>query len=170
MQGEVDVRKRIYDCIASSPGLHFREIQRRLGLATGSVDYHLHFLHRQGLIREERVGKFVRYYAYTKTFEQEEKDVLALLRQNRIRHILVYLLEKKRANALDIANSLGISPSTLSWYLKQLTEKGVIAQKKKGRFRYYSVVEKEKIAKYLILHKASFLDEIVDRFIEAWEE
>lgn len=170
MQGEVDVRKRIYDCIASSPGLHFREIQRRLGLATGSVDYHLHFLHRQGLIREERVGKFVRYYAYTKTFEQEEKDVLALLRQNRIRHILIYLLEKKRANALDIAKTLAISPSTLSWYLKQLTEKGVIAQRKKGRFRSYSVVEKEKIAKYLILHKASFLDEIVDRFIEAWEE
>lgn len=170
MHGEVDVRKKIYDCIASSPGLHFREIQRRLGLATGSVDYHIHFLHRQGLIREERVGKFVRYYAYTKTFEQEEKDVLSLLRQNRIRHILVYLLEKKKANALDIAKTLAISPSTLSWYLKRLTEKGVIAQRKKGRFRYYSVVEKEKITKYLIIHKNSFLDEIVDRFIEAWEE
>ncbi len=168
--GEVDVRKRIYDLIVSSPGLHFREIQRRLVLATGSVDYHLHFLHRQGMIREERTGKFVRYYPYTKTFEQEEKDVLSLLRQNRVRHILVHLLEKKKANALDIANTLGISPSTLSWYLKQLTEKNVITQKKKGRFRYYSVVDREKIMKYLIMHRSSFLDEIVDRFIEAWEE
>ena len=94
------------------------------------------------------------------------------LRAHETRHDLVcrLLLEKKKANALDIANSLGISPSTLSWYLKQLTEKNVISQRKKGRFRYYSVVDKEKIMKYLIMHKSSFLDDVVDRFIEAWEE
>jgi len=167
---EIDARRRIYDCIVSSPGLHFREIQRRLSLATGSLDYHIHFLEKNGMIRKEKTGKFVRYYAYTKTWEQEEKDVLALLRQSKIRHILVFLIEKKRANAQQISINVGISPSTLSWYLKQLTEKGIITQTKRGRFRFYRVVDSAKIVKYLILHKSSFLDSIVDRFIDAWSE
>lgn len=167
---EIDARRRIYECVVASPGLHFREIQRRLALATGSLDYHLHFLEKNGMLRKERIGKFVRYYAYTKTWEQEEKDVLALLRQNNIRHILIFLIEKKKANAQQISMNVGISPSTLSWYLKQLTEKGVIAQTKRGRFRFYRAVEPEKIVKYIIMHKSSFLDDIVERFITAWGE
>ncbi len=167
---EVDTRRRIYECVAASPGLHFREIQRRLALATGSLDYHLHYLEKNGLIRKERIGKFARYYTYTKPWEQEEKDVLTLLRQKNVRHILIFLIEKKRANAQSIAENVGVSPSTLSWYLKQLAEKGVITQTKRGRFRFYKVVDKEKIVKYVIMHKSSFLDEIVDRFIETWSE
>ena len=170
MMPEIDARRRIYECVVASPGLHFREIQRRLALATGSLDYHLHFLERHGMIRKERVGKFVRYYAYTKTWEQEEKDVLALLRQRNIRHILIFLIERKRANAQQIANNVGISPSTLSWYLKQLSERGIITQTKRGRFRYYRVVDSTTIVKYLIVHKSSFLDDIVERFIDAWTE
>ncbi len=165
---EIDARRRIYECVVASPGLHFREIQRRLALATGSLDYHLHFLEKNGLIRKEKTGKFTRYYAYTKTWEQEEKDVLTLLRQNNVRHILIFLIEKKRANAQQISYNVGISPSTLSWYLKQLTEKGIITQTKRGRFRFYRAADPAKIVKYLIMHKSSFLDGIVDSFIEAW--
>lgn len=167
---EIDARRRIYECIVSSPGLHFREIQRRLALATGSLDYHLHFLEKNGMIRKEKTGKFVRYYAYTKTWEQEEKDVLALLRQHNIRHILIFLIEKKKANAQQISQNVGISPSTLSWYLKQLTDKGIIVQTKRGRFRFYRVTDPSKIVKYIIMHKSSFLDDIVERFIAAWGE
>ncbi len=167
---EIDTRRRIYECIVSSPGLHFREIQRRLALATGSLDYHLHYLEKNGLIRKEKMGKFARYYAYTKTWEQEEKDVLTMLRQKNVRHILIFLMENKRANAQQISQNVGVSPSTLSWYLKHLTEKGVLTQAKRGRFRFYRVVEQEKIVKYLIMHKASFLDSIVEHFIEAWGE
>ncbi|HLC76566.1 MAG TPA: winged helix-turn-helix transcriptional regulator, partial [archaeon] len=61
MNGHLDleVRRRIYDCIVGSPGLHFREIQRRTNLATGSLDYHLHFLHKNGIIRTERDKNYV---------------------------------------------------------------------------------------------------------------
>lgn len=167
---ELDIRRKIYNCIVRSPGLHFREIQRRLKLATGSIDYHLHFLHKNGLIRVEKEGNFVRYYPLTKNWSQEEKDILSLLRQEKIRRIIVFLVEKKKANATNIARFLEVSPPTLSWYLKQLTEKNIIRQQKKGRFRFYSLVEPKKMMEYLIAHKRSFLDKVVDSFIEAWEE
>lgn len=171
MNGHLDleVRRRIYDCIVGSPGLHFREIQRRTGLATGSLDYHLHFLHKNGLLRTEHDKNYVRYYPLTKNWTEEEKDVLNLLRNEKIRHILVFLIEKKKSTPLKISEATFISLSTLSWYLKQLQQKGVITQTKKGRFRIYKVRDPELIVKYLLAHKTSFLDAVVDRFIETWE-
>ncbi len=166
---DLDVRRRIYDCIVESPGLHFREIQRRTGLATGSLDYHLHFLHKNGIVRTERDKNYVRYYPLTKNWTEEEKETLNLLRNDKIRHILVFLIEKKKSTPLKISEATGISLSTLSWYLKQMSQKGVVTQTKKGRFRIYRVRNPEIIIKYLVEHKSSFLDVVVDRFIETWE-
>ena len=166
---ELDVRRRIYECIVESPGLHFREIQRRTALATGSLDYHLHFLHKNGIVRTERDKNYVRYYPLTKNWSDEEKDALNLLRNEKIRHILIFLLEKKKSTPLKISENTGISLSTLSWYLKQMQQKGVITQTKKGRFRIYRIKDSELILKYLVAHKSSFLDAVVDRFIETWE-
>lgn len=167
---ELDARRKIYNVIQKSPGLHFREIQRRLNVATGSLDYHIHFLYKHGLLRQEKDGKYTRYYALTRNWDTKEKEMLSLLRQKRVRHILIFLIEKKSAAASDIATTLGMTPSTLSWYLKQLAEKNIITLTKRGRFRFYKVVDKESIIKCLVTHKASFLDAIVDNFIETWEE
>ena len=167
---ELEARKKIYECISKSPGLHLRELQRRTQLATGSLDYHMHFLKKHGLVRVEKRGKFALYYPYDKAYDQGEKDLLSLLRQEKIRHILIFLMQNRDANASAIAEDVGISPSNLSFYLKTLLEKNIIVQKKKGRFRLYSVASKEKIIPCLVTYKASFLDNIVDRFIEAWEE
>src|SRR3989338_10189526 len=166
---ELDVRRQIYNCIAESPGLHFREIQRRTNLANGSLDYHIHFLYKNGLIRTERDKNYVRYYPLTRNWTDEEKDMLNLLRNNKMRHILIFLIESKKSTPLKISEATGISLSTLSWYLKQLQTKGTITQKKKGRFRIYKVANQEIILKYLVAHKDSFLDTVVDRFIETWE-
>ncbi len=167
---ELDARRKIYDCISKSPGLHFREIQRRTSLATGSLDYHLHFLHKNDLIRIEKTRGFVRYYTTSVGYEQADKELLNLLRHDKVRHILIFLIEKKRSNASTIAGALKISQSNLSWYLKSLEEKNIIVHKKRGRFRFYSVVDKERIIKCLLTYKSSFMDSLVDRFITAWEE
>ncbi len=166
---ELEVRRRIFGCICDSPGLHFREIQRRTNLATGSIDYHLHFLYKNGLIRIEKDKSYTRYYPLTKNWSEEEKQVLNVLRNKKMRHILIFLLEKKRTTPLKIAEGTGISLSTLSWYLKQLQGSGVLTHTKKGRFRYYKIKDPKTIVKYLIEHKTSFLDTVVDNFIETWE-
>lgn len=161
-------RERIYGCVAGSPGLHFREIQRRLNMATGALDYHLHILHKQGAIRTEKSGKFVLYYAADKPFGENEKSVLNLLRNENFRHIIIYLIENKSSSATEMAESLGFSPSNLSWHLKTLLVKGAIVQRKKGRYRFYKVKNPKEMADYLKAYRSSFLDGIVDRFIEAW--
>ncbi len=167
---DLEMRRRIYECIEQNPGVHFREIQRRTSIAIGSLDYHLHYLHRHGLIRVEKDRKYVRYFPLTKTWTDEERDILSLLRHEKIRHILVYMLQKKNANPQDISVTLNIQSSTLSWYLKNLAAKGVIRYAKRGRQRFYAVNNPENIVKYLIAHKKSFFDDMVDNFIETWSE
>lgn len=163
-----ETRKTIYGCIAASPGLHFREIQRRLNLGTGTLDYHLHLLRRQGSIRAEKSGKFTRYYTTDKLFEEKEKSILNLLRNENFRHIVIYLLEHRNPSASEISSALGFSPSRLSWHLKTLLGSNVVEQKKNGRHRFYSLKSPKDMAGYLKAHRASFLDGIVDRFIDAW--
>ncbi len=163
-----EARKTIYGCISASPGLHFREIQRRLNLGTGTLDYHIHLLHRQGAIRSEKSGKFTRYYATDKLFEEKEKSILNLLRNENFRHIVIYLLEHRNPSASEIAAALGFSPSRLSWHLKALLGSRVVDQKKEGRYRFYRLNDPKGMAGYLKTHRSSFLDDIVDRFIDAW--
>lgn len=167
---ELDARRKIYECISKSQGLHFREIQRRVDIATGSLDYHLHFLCKTGLIRLEKEGKFTRYYALTKNWSIEEKKMLNLLRQKTIRHIVIILLQKKELKASEISSELQISAANLSWYLNHLSENKMVSFRKSGRFRYYSLTEREKAIRCLVAHKKSFLDDMVDRFIDAWAE
>ena len=166
---ELDVRRRIYNCIVESPGLHFREIQRRTALATGSIDYHLHQLYKNGLIKLEKDKNYTRYYPLTKNWSDEEKKILSLLRNTKMRHIIVFLVSKKKSTPLKIAEETGISLSTLSWYLKQLQENEIITHTKRGRFRFYRVNDPKKMAEYMVTYRTSFLDTFVDRFIETWD-
>ena len=51
---ELEKRKELYRIIRTSPGLHFREIQRRTDSGTGQLEYHLEYLKKVGLILSEK--------------------------------------------------------------------------------------------------------------------
>src|SRR3989338_6009320 len=93
---ELDARKRIYDMVREFAGCHFREIERKSGLSTGSVSYHLGYLARHGLIKEEKEGNAARYFP--KEFRPENKKLLSLLRQKSIRSILLFVLTHANCN------------------------------------------------------------------------
>ncbi len=165
---KLDVRKKIYKTLQQSPGLHFREIQRRVGIATGALQYHLDYLVKKHLLRAEKDAKFLRYYLIREEFT--ETALMNLLRQESMRKIIVFLMQRRFANNLTISGAIGLSPSTTSWHIEKLAEAGVLGRKKRGRKTYYSIVDKGRIAALLVGYQKSFLDEMVDNFVEVWEE
>ncbi len=167
---ELGARKKIFSTIDSSPGLHFRELQRRTGIAVGSLQYHLDFLEKKHLIRVVKDGKFSRYFSIRGKQLGESQNTMSLLRKEKVRKIILFLLEKKKANQLSIANAAGLSTSTTSWHLSQLMEKGLLSRELSGRETFFSVKEPEKVAGLIVSHRKSFLDELVDSFVEIWEE
>ncbi len=166
----LDVRNKIYRAISKNPGLHFRELQRRSKVATGSLQYHLEFLQKRHLVRADRQGKFVRYYSVRGRQLGELQPIMNLLRQESLRKIMLFLLTKKRANNEKIAAVVGLSPSTVSWHMLKLVEAGIVEKRRVGRKTFFYIIEPERTAELLRSYKRSFLDEMVDGFVAMWEE
>lgn len=166
---ELDTRRKIYELIVKSPGIHFREIERRLGIAVGSLQYHLHFLEKKNLIKIEQDEGYLRYFPVESPLSQNDKKILSFLRRKTSRHILIFLLNKSSANNKDISRGVGLSPSTVSWHLNKLVEAGVVRRRKKGRESFFEIEDPERVVKLMITYKESFLDKLVDGFVEVWE-
>ena len=165
---ELEIRQSLYSLISASLGLHFREIQRRTKIATGQLTYHLNYLQKVGLIKIVNDGEYLRYYAHIQ-IDDEERRVLELVRQKSIRHILLYLLENDNCNHENLVMNLDIAASTISCHLKKLIDANILNKEVEGRKSFYSIKNPELIKKVLIKNKDSFLDIVVDRFIEMWE-
>ena len=165
---QLDVRKRIYNTIKRNPGLHFRELQRRVGIATGALQYHLDYLIKKHLLKAEKETKFIRYYLIRQDFQ--DTGLMSLLRQDSMRKILVFLTQKRFATNQSVSAGIGLSPSTTSWHLDKLSESGIVEKSKRGRKTYYKVADKQRVGGMLVDYRKSFLDEMVDNFVEVWEE
>lgn len=165
----IETRQQVYEFISKSPGVHFREIKRNLNLAVGTLQYNINQLKKDQLIIAKKDGEYVRFYAIGLVSE-EEKHILSLLRQKPIRHIAILLLTKGKVNHQNISKGLNLSPATTSWYLNKMLESKMADRKKTGREVYYFLTNPDEIAKTIVTYKESFLDKIVDRFIEMWEK
>ncbi len=169
---QLGVRKKIYSEIEQSPGLHFREIQRRTSLAVGSLQYHLDYLQKHHIIRTQKEGKFVRYYSVRgpQVGEGEQfssgQNTMAFLRHESTRKIILFLLNEKRANNERIAQEINLSPSTTSWHLDKLVEAGVLKKERAGRKSFFTLSSPHEAQKILVTFKQSFLDQAVDNFVE----
>lgn len=164
----LDIRRDVYNLVKKFAGCHFRELERKSKLPTGTIRYHLTYLVKQGLLSEVKKGNTLHYFP--QTYTSENKKLLALLRQQSIRHILVCILEKPNCNHEELVAFVKLSPSTVSWHLKRLVQEQIITATKQGRKTFCSLlVNKNEIVKLLITHQESFLDHMVDRVIEMWE-
>lgn len=166
---ELDTRKRIYELIESTPGVHFREISRRLDIPMGVVEYHLHYLLKKDMIIARKEGRYKRYYTEGKVGSRD-KRVLAFLRKEVPRKILMHLMLEPGSRHRDLKEELGVSGSTLTFHIKKMIKKGVVEEKEVEGGKGFFVIDPEAVSRTLILYKRSFMDDLVDSFTETWME
>jgi len=160
-------RRKVYRTVLKYAGSHFREIERKCGLPTGTVKYHLDYLTKHNIIKQEKADGHVRYFP--KELSGEEKQLLSFLRPENSRKILIFLISESDASHKEITSFVDLSSSTVSWYLGRLIRGGVINMGEKNkRTVYFLRVKTEMIMRLLIIYKESFLDSLVDRTIETW--
>lgn len=165
---ELESRRKIYEVVRKNAGGHMREIQRVSGMSYGVVSYHLSYLSKHNLIKEERDGSYVRYYPVTIDFRDEK--LLALLRQRSVRTILLFVVTHEGCSHQEISAGVSLSPSTTTWHLKKLIDNRIIVTDKKIKGKAYALdVPKEHIMNLLITYQESFLDSLVDGLLELWE-
>jgi len=164
----LDTRKKIYNLVKEHAGCHFRDIERKSNLPASSVKYHLNYLTKHELIQEEKDENKIRYFP--REFNTDNKVLLSLLRQRSLRKILIFLLTNKNCSHEEIVRFLKLSPSTVSWHLKKLVEKGFIKSNQiEKRIKYSLLVKNEEVINLLMIYQDSFFDSLVNKTIEMWD-
>lgn len=166
---ELPTRKKLYREVKHAPGIHFRELKRRTGLAIGSLQYHLDVLTNVHLIKMQKRGKFIRYFPVIGEHTESEKTTLALLREESVRKIILFLIQKKRATNRQLAKFLELAPSTVSFHMQKLLKSNLVGKKRTRKKTYFFLVNAEEAKHLLTSYRKSFLDELVDSFVEMWE-
>jgi predicted transcriptional regulator len=165
---ENENRRRIYEAIETSPGIHLRELQRVLDMPLTTLEYHLSYLTRKNIVHYEVDSHYKRYFA--KPLDDIDKKLLSALRQKRLREIVLLVLSNGKAKYQFMANYLKIPHSTLSFYLKYLVENGILVKEKVGYETIYVVKDEDRVTKVLVAYKAGFLDKLIDRTLAMWLE
>jgi predicted transcriptional regulator len=166
---DLETRREIFELITDFPGLHFREILRRLDISSGNLNYQLSYMVKHDLLVSISDGNLKRYYIIGKV-KGHEKRILACLRNETARGLVLFLLLNPNSQFNEIASKFDLAPSKLAYHLKKLVDKEIIEKKKRGRTTIYKAKDEDAIANVLISFKPSFIDSIVENFIEAWSQ
>jgi predicted transcriptional regulator len=164
---ELENRRKIFQLLTKYPGMYLREMEKKLGLAIGVLEYNLNYLEKKEILMSEMEGNRKRYFI-REGFSSADKETVGLLRQEIPRRIVIHLMLNPNASFQDVLAQFKISKSTLSFHIKKLTEANIVGAEKDGRATNYRVLDPENTARVILTYKASFLDSVVDRFAEVW--
>lgn len=132
--GEVldnDVRRSIRDAVADQPGIHFREVARRLDLSHGHLEHHLRKLRRAGVLVERQLDGF-RCFFVPEDLDPVLEEALPATKPEGARRILVTLEAGPARGLRDLARELGLAASTVSHHLSQLEDAGLVVGDRSG--------------------------------------
>jgi predicted transcriptional regulator len=116
---ELDTRRKIYNYILKNPGSYEREISKKMGIPKSTLRHHLITLNKRELISSKKDKGYTRYYAVDK-IGKKEKEILAVLKQDIPRNILLYLLYYAVCSQSEISKAVEKKPSTINYHLKKL--------------------------------------------------
>ncbi|MFZ8908972.1 MAG: winged helix-turn-helix transcriptional regulator [Nitrosopumilaceae archaeon] len=131
-----DRNLQLQELIEKNPGIQFREIMRNSGLKNGVLSHYLGKLEKNGLVKVMRGPRQTRFYPPKTT--EDESIVIKALRKQTPRDLLLALVENDGLEFSELVKKVGKSPSTVSLYLSQIVQDGLVEIKlEKLKKRYY---------------------------------
>ncbi|WP_337862483.1 ArsR family transcriptional regulator [Nitrososphaera sp.] len=153
--------------IEREPGVRYRELMRLTGLANGVLTYHLAALERASLIKVDRKSRTTRYYPVN--IPEKELQLLGYVRHGPVREIISFILQRDMCTFNEIVEHTKKAPSTVSSHLKRLRNAGIL-NVRYGEYQLYSLIDKDLVADVLSKYRASFVDRVIDNYVEILDE
>jgi predicted transcriptional regulator len=123
MDFESGTKGSILEIISSVPGIHLREIARRLGISLNTVRYHVRILANSGLISCSNEGSFTRLFPAGTP--QDRKSVYSVLRSKTARKIIASLGKRSLTNK-QICEATGFAKSTVSEHVQIMLQNKLV--------------------------------------------
>ena len=122
-----DRDSQLQQIIEENPGIQFREIMRSSGLKNGVLSHYLGKLEKHGIIKVIRGPRQARFYPPRIT--ENESIVIKALRKQTPRDLLLALIKEDGLEFSQLVKKVGKSPSTVSLYLSQIVDDGLVETK-----------------------------------------
>ena len=144
--------------IETHPGLGFRDLMRFTGMKNGVLSYHLDGLERSGSITAIRSARQSRFYP--PGIPEQESRIIRALRRTTPRAIIESLILHDTLPFGDIVRHARKSPSTVSVYLSQLVQDGIVGavQAAEGRSKTYRLADPGTVGGLIEDYRPGLLD------------
>lgn len=132
-------RDQLYGFIKSFPGSYLSEIIKKTGLNKGTVEYHLGMMKTEEMIATYKTNGKLHYFLNHSTYKEEEQTVIAALKNDVHRRIILEILNNQSINHKTLSEKMGVSGPTITQHIKHLKEKGIVKAETKGWYTIYSI-------------------------------
>ena len=165
-----DARGQVLAFVRSYPGVHEREVERRLGLSSRLAGYHLAALEADGEVERVQEKGYSRWLPRATRPRWKAADIafLCLMRRAVAFRVTLLLLARGEMTQGDLARTLGLAKASTTYHLHLLDADGVVAFEPRGRQRWYRLRDPERVRGLL----ADFtpLPEDLDPFARIWQD
>ncbi len=141
IQNVLDNRNRlnIFNYVANNPGCTPSEISSRQNMKNGTVKSHVQMLESQGKIILKRMGKYTRIFNTSKANTEQEKTVLAYVKNDTSRNILWAIMEEPGVTNQRLSERFGLDKSSVHWHIERFLNDNLVTYEQDGRFKKYYV-------------------------------
>lgn len=115
---------QIQQIVEQNPGIQFCEIMRSSGLKNGVLSHYLGKLEKNGIIKAIRGPRQARFYP--PQISEDESKVIKALRKQTPHDLLLALIKEDGLEFAQLVKEVKKSPSTVSLYLSQIVEDGLV--------------------------------------------
>ncbi len=157
-----DRNEQIQQIIEKNPGIQFREIMRSSGLKNGVLSHYLGKLEKNGFIKVNRGPRQVRFFPPQIT--EEESIVIKALRKQTPRDLLLALIKEDGLEFSQLVKEVKKSPSTVSLYLSQIVDDGLVETKVVKLKKRYHIKARDLIDKLIEDYRPGSLEKPTSGF------
>ena len=157
-----DRDSQLQQIIEQNPGIQFRELMRSSGLKNGVLSHYLGKLEKNGIIKVIRGPRQVRFYPPQIT--EDESTVIKALRKQTPRDLLLALVKEDGLEFSQLVEEVKKSPSTVSLYLSQLVEDGLVEIRLVDLKKRYHIKARNLIDKLIEDYRPSLLEKPTSGF------
>ena len=160
IEENMDRKRSVLDIVEKNPGIRFNEIMRISNIRNGTLSHYVKKLEEEKTIQLERSPRVTRLYPAG--IDPHEAKICKYLTMETQKNIILFLLMKKVATAVEIRNMLKKSPSVISVNLSDLFKEKIIEKQYDIPSNKYSLKNPDEIRGIMKEYYPTVLERLVE--------
>tara|TARA_B100001750_G_scaffold209306_1_gene188900 strand:+ start:523 stop:1071 length:549 start_codon:yes stop_codon:yes gene_type:complete len=161
---KMDRKQQVLEIIRGNPGIRFNEIMRKSNIKNGTLSHYVKKLEDENHIELERTPRVTRLYPAG--IGKNEANICKYLKMTTHKKMILFLLKKEIATAVEIREFINKSPSVVSVNLSELFKEKIVEKQYDIPSNRYSLKKPEEIRGIMNEYYPNLLDQFSDNTVD----